>query len=146
MRAILLLLYSEFLGPDARGARLVWIAAGLALTRAALLGTWHGSLLYVALGEVAIVLYGVARNRADALMAETASVLVSAGFDAHRDDPLASLNLTERSYREVSQELRGIAEQHASGRLVSLLEGGYDLRALSASVREHVSVLMGEES
>ena len=73
-------------------------------------------------------------------------VLVSAGFDAHRDDPLASLNLTERSYREVSQELRGIAEQHASGRLVSLLEGGYDLRALSASVREHVSVLMGEES
>ena len=73
-------------------------------------------------------------------------VLVSAGFDAHRDDPLASLNLTERSYREVSQELRGIAEQYAGGRLVSLLEGGYDLRALSASVREHVSVLMGEES
>ena len=80
--AILLLLYSEFLGPDARGARLVWIAAGLALTRAALLGTWHGSLLYVALGEVAIVLYGVARNRSDVLMAETASVLVSAGLAA----------------------------------------------------------------
>ena len=73
-------------------------------------------------------------------------MLVSAGFDAHRDDPLASLNLTERSYREVSHALVQIAEEHAGGRLVSLLEGGYDLRALSTSVREHVSVLMGEEA
>lgn len=73
-------------------------------------------------------------------------VLVSAGFDAHRDDPLASLNLTERSYRELSHALVQVAEQYAGGRLVSLLEGGYDLRALSTSVREHVSVLMGEEA
>ena len=73
-------------------------------------------------------------------------VLVSAGFDAHRDDPLASLNLTERSYRELSHALVQVAEQYAGGRLVSLLEGGYDLRALSTSVREHVSALMGEEA
>ncbi len=73
-------------------------------------------------------------------------VLVSAGFDAHRDDPLASLKLTERSYREVSRSLLEVADRHAGGRLVSLLEGGYDLGALSTSVREHVSVLMGEET
>ena len=80
--AILLLLYTDFIGPDARGGRLLAIAVALAVTRAALLGTWHGSLLYLVLGELAIVTYGVARNRNDTLMAETGSVLLSASLAA----------------------------------------------------------------
>ena len=68
-------------------------------------------------------------------------VLVSAGFDAHRDDPLASLNLTERTFRELTKELKLLAEQSAGGRMVSILEGGYDLNALSSSVHEHLMIL-----
>ena len=68
-------------------------------------------------------------------------VLVSAGFDAHRDDPLASLNLTERTFRELTKELKLLAEQSAGGRMVSILEGGYDLNALSSSAHEHLMII-----
>jgi len=68
-------------------------------------------------------------------------VLLSAGFDAHRDDPLASLNLTERTFRELTKELKLLAEQSAGGRILSVLEGGYDLNALSSSVQEHMMIL-----
>jgi acetoin utilization deacetylase AcuC-like enzyme len=70
-------------------------------------------------------------------------LLVSAGFDGHRDDPLASLNLVEDDYAWVTSELAVIAEKHARGRLVSVLEGGYNLEALGKSVAAHVCVLMG---
>ncbi len=68
-------------------------------------------------------------------------VLVSAGFDAHRDDPLAGLALTAAGYGELTRIVVGIADRHAGGRLVSLLEGGYELEALAASVLEHLGAL-----
>ena len=69
-------------------------------------------------------------------------VIVSAGFDAHRSDPLAQLMLDESDYTWVSEQLVELAWRHARGRLVSTLEGGYDLPALAASVAAHMRVLM----
>ena len=69
-------------------------------------------------------------------------IIVSAGFDAHRNDPLAQLMLDESDYVWVSEKLVKLASRHASGRLVSTLEGGYDLTALGASAAAHVGVLM----
>ena len=69
-------------------------------------------------------------------------VLVSAGFDAHRDDPLAQLDLLEDDFAWVTGALCDIAARHCAGRLVSVLEGGYDLEALSRSVAAHIRVLM----
>ena len=69
-------------------------------------------------------------------------LLVSAGFDAHARDPLASLNFEEEDFEWATQRLLEIAEEFASGRLVSTLEGGYDLQALGASVQAHVGALM----
>jgi acetoin utilization deacetylase AcuC-like enzyme len=69
-------------------------------------------------------------------------ILVSAGFDAHRDDPLASLELDEADFAWITQELLTLAEKHAGGRLVSTLEGGYNLRALASSVAAHVRALI----
>ena len=72
-------------------------------------------------------------------------VLISAGFDAHRDDPLASLNLTESTFKKLSFELKRLAEQTAGGRMLSMLEGGYDLNALSSCVSEHLQILVSDE-
>ena len=69
-------------------------------------------------------------------------VLVSAGFDAHRDDPLANLQLTEPDFGWATAKITEVAEKHAQGRLVSMLEGGYNLAALAKSVAVHVNVLM----
>jgi len=71
-------------------------------------------------------------------------ILVSAGFDAHRDDPLASLNLTEHAYRVLTSELKKLANMFSKGRIISMLEGGYDLNALSSSVLEHLSIFQSE--
>ncbi|WP_298428806.1 histone deacetylase family protein [uncultured Jannaschia sp.] len=68
-------------------------------------------------------------------------VLVSAGFDAHRDDPLAQLEWSEEDFVWITKTLCDLARDHAGGRLVSCLEGGYDLDALAASVAAHVDVL-----
>jgi acetoin utilization deacetylase AcuC-like enzyme len=62
------------------------------------------------------------------------AVLVSAGFDGHRNDPLGGLSLDEDGYRWMAARLRAIADRHAEGRLMFFLEGGYDLRALASSV------------
>ena len=70
-------------------------------------------------------------------------VVVSAGFDAHRRDPLGNLELVEEDFAWVTSELVKLAEKHAGGRLVSVLEGGYDLDALARSVAAHVAALMG---
>jgi len=70
-------------------------------------------------------------------------VVVSAGFDAHRRDPLANLRLVEEDFAWVTSELVKLAEKHAGGRLVSVLEGGYDLDALARSAAAHVAALMG---
>lgn len=69
-------------------------------------------------------------------------ILISAGFDAHWRDPLAQLNLDEDDYAWVTAELMAAADAHAGGRLVSALEGGYDLEGLAASAAAHVSQLM----
>jgi len=69
-------------------------------------------------------------------------VIVSAGFDAHRSDPLAQLMLEEADYTWVTEKLLEIAYRHAGGRLVATLEGGYDLSALAASAAAHVRALM----
>jgi acetoin utilization deacetylase AcuC-like enzyme len=69
-------------------------------------------------------------------------MLISAGFDAHRSDPLAQLDLVEEDYAWVTQRLAEIAGRHCEGRLVSALEGGYDLAALASSAAAHVRALM----
>ena len=69
-------------------------------------------------------------------------VLISAGFDAHEDDPLSSLRLHEDDFAWVTDELCEAAERSAKGRVVSMLEGGYDLTALARSVGVHVKILM----
>ena len=69
-------------------------------------------------------------------------IIISAGFDAHRDDPLAALQLVEEDYQWVTTELANIAADCCSGRLVSSLEGGYNIEALGRSVAEHVAALM----
>jgi acetoin utilization deacetylase AcuC-like enzyme len=68
-------------------------------------------------------------------------LLVSAGFDAHRRDPLASLELEAQDYGWITARLAELADRHAQGRIVSSLEGGYDLDALRTSVSAHVAAL-----
>ena len=70
-------------------------------------------------------------------------VFVSAGFDAHRDDDMASLGLVEVDYAWVTRQMVEIADRYASGRIVSTLEGGYNLTALARSVSAHVRELCG---
>ncbi|GFE64720.1 acetoin utilization protein [Litoreibacter roseus] len=69
-------------------------------------------------------------------------ILISAGFDAHARDPLANLMLTEADFAWVTEKLCDIADTHAKGRIVSTLEGGYDLDALAASTKAHLEVLL----
>ncbi|MCO5090701.1 histone deacetylase family protein [Bosea sp. (in: a-proteobacteria)] len=69
-------------------------------------------------------------------------VVISAGFDAHWRDPLASLNLREADFAWATQKLMEAADRHAGGRIVSVLEGGYDLEALAKSTAAHVAALM----
>jgi acetoin utilization deacetylase AcuC-like enzyme len=69
-------------------------------------------------------------------------VLISAGFDAHKDDPLANLQLTEPDFGWATAKIAEVADKHVGGRLVSMLEGGYNLAALARSAALHVKVLM----
>jgi acetoin utilization deacetylase AcuC-like enzyme len=69
-------------------------------------------------------------------------LIISAGFDAHTRDPLANLNLVEADYTWVTQKLMQIADENCNGRIVSMLEGGYDLQGMSRSVAAHVTALM----
>jgi acetoin utilization deacetylase AcuC-like enzyme len=70
-------------------------------------------------------------------------LVISAGFDAHTRDPLANLNLVEADFTWVTKKLMDIANDSAQGRIVSVLEGGYDLQGLSRSAAAHVTALMG---
>ncbi|MFB9887651.1 histone deacetylase family protein [Balneatrix alpica] len=70
-------------------------------------------------------------------------IFISAGFDAHAEDPMADLRLHEDDYRWVTQLLLSVANQYANGRLVSVLEGGYNPDALARSVEAHLQVLAG---
>jgi acetoin utilization deacetylase AcuC-like enzyme len=70
-------------------------------------------------------------------------LFVSAGFDAHREDDLGQLGLVEADYEWITMRLKDVAQRHARGRIVSCLEGGYNLSALARSVAAHLRVLTG---
>ena len=72
-------------------------------------------------------------------------ILISAGFDAHMDDPLALVKLNREGYEDLTRRVMNIADEYAEGRLVSALEGGYNLKALGESVLTHIQVLMEEK-
>src|SRR5262249_14294997 len=71
-------------------------------------------------------------------------VLLSAGFDAHRKDPVGGLSLEAEDYADLTRVVRGVAKVHCGGRLVSCLEGGYHLDALRDSVTAHLRELLAE--
>jgi len=68
-------------------------------------------------------------------------LLISAGFDGHQDDPLAHMELSENGFYEMTRMLVQLADTHCAGRLVSVLEGGYNLRALARSIARHLQAL-----
>lgn len=68
-------------------------------------------------------------------------IFISAGFDAHKDDDLGQLGLIEQDYAWITQRIKDVARRHSKGRIVSSLEGGYNLKALARSVEAHVRVL-----
>ena len=68
-------------------------------------------------------------------------ILISAGFDAHKRDPLANINLESEDFFQITKLIVDIANIHSKGRVISFLEGGYDLIALSESIREHLKAL-----
>ena len=68
-------------------------------------------------------------------------IFISAGFDAHREDDLGQMGLVEEDYGWITSRLKDIAAKHAKGRIVSCLEGGYNLNALARSVEAHLRVL-----
>lgn len=69
-------------------------------------------------------------------------IVISAGFDAHRADPVGGLRLVEDDFNWATREILAVAKARAQGRVVSILEGGYDIPALAASVGAHVDCLM----
>jgi acetoin utilization deacetylase AcuC-like enzyme len=73
-------------------------------------------------------------------------VLISAGFDAHTDDPIGSLGLESEDFALLTQDVLDVAKQRAGGRVISLLEGGYDLDALAESVEIHLAGLLEESA
>jgi acetoin utilization deacetylase AcuC-like enzyme len=85
------------------------------------------------------VMERVVLPRVDAFSPEL--LIISAGFDAHKADPLAGMMLETDDFRWVTEKLCDLADRHCKGRVVSSLEGGYDLEALGASARAHVEVL-----
>ena len=68
-------------------------------------------------------------------------ILISAGFDAHRRDPLANINLESEDFYEITKQIVDLAKIHSKGKVISFLEGGYDLIALSESVKHHLQAL-----
>jgi len=88
----------------------------------------------------AIDLYWLPRLKAF----EPELILISAGFDAHQADDMAGLNLVDADYAWVTRRLCEQAERSAQGRIVSSLEGGYELHALARSVEAHIKAFMGE--
>ena len=68
-------------------------------------------------------------------------ILISAGFDAHTRDPLANINLESEDFYEITKRIVDLANIHSEGRVISFLEGGYDLLALSESIKHHLLAL-----
>jgi acetoin utilization deacetylase AcuC-like enzyme len=92
-------------------------------------------------GKTALILFEPAfRSAMD--MFRPNLVLISAGFDAHKDDPLASLRFEDEDYRSITNIICDVADRYCDGRIVSVLEGGYDYDALARSAAEHVKGLL----
>ncbi len=72
-------------------------------------------------------------------------ILISAGFDGHKDDPLSNLNLTAEGYQSLTRTIMNLAKECCQGKLVSILEGGYNIKAFSESVEAHLTALMGKK-
>ena len=68
-------------------------------------------------------------------------ILISAGFDSHARDPLANINLESEDFYQVTKQIVDLANIHSKGRVISFLEGGYDLLALSESIKHHLLAL-----
>jgi acetoin utilization deacetylase AcuC-like enzyme len=107
--------------------------AGRGFTLNVPLAAGSGDAVYLDVFETMLV-PALERFRPDA-------ILISAGFDAHADDPLAGMMLTSRGYGSLTAIIREAADRLCGGRIVSLLEGGYDLKALGASVAAHLTAL-----
>ena len=71
-------------------------------------------------------------------------MILSAGFDAHKDDPLAGINLEEGSFEKMTGIVKKVADDHCDGKIVSVLEGGYDLEALAGSAEKHLGMLVSD--
>ncbi len=71
-------------------------------------------------------------------------ILLSAGFDAHMDDDMSNINLSTQGFSWIMQNLVELAEEHANGRLISILEGGYSLKRLPELIKNHVEILLGK--
>lgn len=121
-------LYPGTGSPEERGR-----GKGDGFTRNCPLSPGKGDLEYVGLFDTAL------KPIVDAFHPDF--ILISAGFDAHRDDPLANMRVTEAGFIEMTQKTLEWANQYCQGRIVSCLEGGYDLKALARSVRDHVKTL-----
>jgi acetoin utilization deacetylase AcuC-like enzyme len=74
---------------------------------------------------------------------EPEMVFISAGFDAHMDDDMSGVSLTDADFRWIIEELVRVADRSAQGRIVSVLEGGYELHSLARCVETHIRVMMG---
>ena len=72
-------------------------------------------------------------------------LILSAGFDAHEKDPLASLELLENDFKLITQKLMGIADKYCDNRIISMLEGGYDIQALENSMITHIRELQNND-
>ena len=70
-------------------------------------------------------------------------IFVSAGFDAHYDDEMSHVSLTDGDFRWVAEAIMKVAQRHSQGRVISTLEGGYEIHSLARCVEAHVRVLMG---
>jgi acetoin utilization deacetylase AcuC-like enzyme len=90
-------------------------------------------------GEVREIIESMWMPRLEAFRPQM--VFISAGFDAHREDDLGQMGLVEADYQWITARIKGLAERHAQGRIVSCLEGGYNLDALARSVAAHLRVL-----
>jgi acetoin utilization deacetylase AcuC-like enzyme len=73
-------------------------------------------------------------------------ILLSAGFDAHRDDPLAMINLTRTGFDGLVTRMKRLADEFCKGRIVSVLEGGYNYERLSECVASHISILNADRA
>ena len=78
-------------------------------------------------------------------IAQPELIVVSAGFDAHREDDMGNLGLVDADYEWITRQLMAVAHRHAQGRVVSCLEGGYVLNPLARAATAHVRVLIGAD-